>query len=164
MKKHSISLLSAIFILIVSVVVSNHLLAQNKPKTDSLKNVKQTKIVEVTPAVDVVDSVLINNPKVTLFKANGVASYYAEKFNKRKTASGAIFDNNKLTAAHKKLPFGTVLRVTNPVNKKSVIVVVNDRGPYAKGREIDLSRKAFMSIATNKNSGVLKVTLEILVK
>lgn len=162
MKKHSISILSVIFILIVSVVVSNHLLAQSKLKSDTIKSAKESKIVDVTAATDVVDSVLINNPKATLFKANGVASYYAEKFNNRKTASGARFDNNKLTAAHKKLPFGTVLRVTNPVNKKSVIVVVNDRGPYAKGREIDLSRKAFMSIATNKSSGILKVTLEIL--
>lgn len=162
MKKQSISILFTFFIIIASLVVANHLLAQNKSKPDSVKNTKETKIVLITTAPEVVDSVLINNPKVTLFKANGVASYYAEKFNNRKTASGVRFDNNKLTAAHKKLPFGTVLRVTNPVNNKSVIVVVNDRGPYAKGREIDLSRKAFMSIATNKNSGVLKVTLEIL--
>jgi len=162
MKKQSISILFTFFIIIASLVVSNHLLAQNKSKPDSIKNTKETKIVLITTAAEVVDSVLINNPKVTLFKANGIASYYAEKFNNLKTASGVRFDNNKLTAAHKKLPFGTVLRVTNPVNNKSVIVVVNDRGPYAKGREIDLSRKAFMSIATNKNSGVLKVTLEIL--
>lgn len=90
------------------------------------------------------------------------ASYYHDKFNGIKTASGKKFDNNKLTAAHKKLPFGTKLKITNVLNKKSVIIEVTDRGPFVKGREIDLSKKAFMDIASNKNSGAINVKIEIL--
>jgi rare lipoprotein A len=96
------------------------------------------------------------------YKKNAHASYYHNKFNGRRTASGLKFDNSKLTAAHKKLPFGTIVRVTNEANGKSVIVQITDRGPFSKVREIDLTRKAFMDIASNKNSGVLIVTLEII--
>jgi rare lipoprotein A len=89
------------------------------------------------------------------------ASYYHDRFNGRKTASGKRFDNSKFTAAHKKLPFGTALRVTNPVNNKSVIVTVIDRGPFTRGREIDLSKKAFMEISHAKGRGFINVNLEI---
>ncbi|MFH7004647.1 septal ring lytic transglycosylase RlpA family protein [Flavobacterium bizetiae] len=99
--------------------------------------------------------------KLKLYKEKAHASYYHDKFNGRKTASGKKFDNNKLTAAHKKLPFGTKLKVTNELNKKSVIVEITDRGPFVNGREIDLSKKAFMDIASNKNSGALNVKIEI---
>jgi rare lipoprotein A len=97
-----------------------------------------------------------------LHKKNAHASYYHDKFNGRKTASGVRFDNNKLTAAHKKFPFGTKLKITNEKNNKSVIVEVTDRGPFIKGREIDLTKKAFMDIASNKQSGLEYVTIEIL--
>jgi len=97
-----------------------------------------------------------------LYKEKAHASYYHDKFNGRKTASGKKFDNTKLTAAHKKLPFGTKLKITNILNKKSTIVEVTDRGPFVKGREIDLSKKAFMDIASNKNSGAINVKIEIL--
>ena len=90
------------------------------------------------------------------------ASYYADKFNGRKTASGERFSNRKLTAAHRKLAFGTKLKVTNVVNKKWVLVTVNDRGPFIKSRDIDLSKEAFMQITDNKNHGVLTVTIEII--
>lgn len=91
-----------------------------------------------------------------------VASYYADKFNGRKTASGEKFSNKKLTAAHRKLEFGTKLKVTNIANKKWVIVTVNDRGPFKKNRELDLSKEAFMQITDNKNHGTLYVTIEII--
>ena len=90
------------------------------------------------------------------------ASYYHDKFNGRKTASGAIFSNYKFTAAHRSLPFGTEVKVTNRTNGKSVIVTINDRGPFTKDREIDLSKKAFMEISEHKNQGVLQVDIEIL--
>ena len=90
------------------------------------------------------------------------ASYYADKFNGRKTASGERFSNRKLTAAHRKLDFGTKLKVTNVANKKWVLVTVNDRGPFVKSRDIDLSKEAFMQITDNKNHGVLTVTIEII--
>jgi rare lipoprotein A len=72
----------------------------------------------------------------------GTASYYHDKFHGRRTANGEIYDRSRLTAAHRSLPFGTRLRVTNRENGKSVTVVVNDRGPFVKGRVIDLSRAA----------------------
>ena len=97
-----------------------------------------------------------------LFKENAHASYYHDKFDGRKTASGVRFDNSKLTAAHKKLPFGTKLKITNEKNNKSVIVVVTDRGPFINGREIDLSKKAFMDITSNKKGGVVFVKIEII--
>lgn len=100
--------------------------------------------------------------KSLLYKQNAHASYYHDKFNGRKTASGKRFNNNNFTAAHKKLPFGTILKVTNEANKKFAIVEVTDRGPYIKRREIDLSKRAFMQIASNKKSGLLSVTIEIL--
>ncbi|WP_159799266.1 septal ring lytic transglycosylase RlpA family protein [Flavobacterium sp. MK4S-17] len=90
-----------------------------------------------------------------------VACYYANKFNGRKTASGERFSNSKYTAAHKKLPFGTKVRVTNKANNKSVIVTINDRGPFTRGRDIDLTKKAFMEITDNKNHGTLNVVLEV---
>ena len=77
---------------------------------------------------------------------SGVASYYGAKFNGRPTASGERFDMNALTAAHKTLPFGTKVRVTNPRTGKSVVVRINDRGPYAHGREIDVSRAAAIQL------------------
>lgn len=71
-----------------------------------------------------------------------VCSYYGKKFHGRQTANGEIFDMNKLTCAHKTLPFNTTLEVTNEVNGKSVVVRVNDRGPFVKGRDLDLSKAA----------------------
>lgn len=72
----------------------------------------------------------------------GSASYYASKFQGRRTASGETFDNRALTAAHRTLPFGSLVRVTNPGTGASVVVRINDRGPFTKGRMIDVSRAA----------------------
>lgn len=72
----------------------------------------------------------------------GSASYYAARFDGRRTASGERFDNANLTAAHRTLPFGTLVRVTNVTTSKSVIVRINDRGPFSAGRMIDVSRAA----------------------
>lgn len=80
------------------------------------------------------------------YAATGHASYYASKFDGRKTANGEIFSNKKLTAAHLTLPFGTLVRVTNLKNNRSVVVRINDRGPYIKSRIIDLSRAAADSL------------------
>ncbi|RLD48659.1 MAG: septal ring lytic transglycosylase RlpA family lipoprotein [Bacteroidetes bacterium] len=97
------------------------------------------------------------------FYQKGEASWYGPGFNGKKTASGEIFDMNKFTAAHRKLPFGTKVKVTNLNNNKSVIVRINDRGPYKKGRIIDLSRKAAIQIGLAK-SGIAPVKIEILKK
>ncbi|MFN8390834.1 MAG: septal ring lytic transglycosylase RlpA family protein [Bdellovibrionota bacterium] len=78
----------------------------------------------------------------------------------KKTASGETFNKDSLTAAHKSYPFGTKLKVTNPQNGKSVTVRVNDRGPYAKGRSLDLSDRAAKEIGITK-SGVSPVQMEV---
>ncbi len=78
--------------------------------------------------------------------AEGKASYYANRFQGRKTASGAQFDKKDYTAAHRSLPFGTMVRVTNLANGRMVFVKVNDRGPNIKDRIIDLSRAAAREI------------------
>lgn len=72
----------------------------------------------------------------------GVASVYARRFHGRRTANGERFDASGLTAAHRRLPFGTRVRVTNLATRRSVVVRINDRGPFARGRVIDLSPAA----------------------
>ncbi|MCD4665113.1 MAG: septal ring lytic transglycosylase RlpA family protein [Bacteroidales bacterium] len=91
----------------------------------------------------------------------GKASFYADKFHGRKTASGELYNKNKLTAAHPKLKFGTMVRVTNLFNDRSVVVRVNDRGPYAKSRIIDLSFAAAQKLDMIKN-GVVEVLVEVI--
>ena len=90
----------------------------------------------------------------------GVASYYADKHHGRMTANGETFDMYALTAAHRKLPFGTKLKVTSLVNNRSVIVRINDRGPYVNGRVIDLSYGAAVELQMLK-SGLAEVRLEV---
>jgi len=94
------------------------------------------------------------------YRERGQASYYADKYQSKKTASGERYDRSALTAAHRKLPFGTRVKVTNLRNNKSVVVRVNDRGPFVKGRVIDLSRAAFERIGSTR-SGVIDVTVEV---
>ena len=130
--------------------------AINTTKTDTTKGKKK-------PEITIVDTVkVVEDLKFKFYKKKAHASYYHDKFNGRKTASGMRFDNSKYTAAHKKLPFGTVVKVTNEVNGKFVIVQITDRGPFSKAREIDLTRKAFMDLADNKRAGVIVVSLEVI--
>jgi rare lipoprotein A len=89
----------------------------------------------------------------------GKVSYYANKFNGRKTASGKRFDNTKLTCAHKTFPFGTLLKIINPIDGRFVIVEVIDRGPFIGKRIVDLSKSAFLKIGDLKK-GVMNVEIE----
>ena len=91
----------------------------------------------------------------------GQASWYGGKFQGRTTANGERFDTNLLTAAHKTLPFDTIVRVTNTTNGKSVVVRINDRGPFVEGRVIDLSRAAALAINV-VGHGVVPVQLAVL--
>ena len=100
------------------------------------------------------------HPELNGYKETGMASFYASKFQNRKTASGELFDNSSMTAAHKSLPFGTEVIVKNLNNGKSVKVKINDRGPFVKGRIIDLSRTAFSQIA-NLDKGIEKVEIRV---
>ncbi|MBD9396355.1 MULTISPECIES: septal ring lytic transglycosylase RlpA family protein [unclassified Pseudomonas] len=95
------------------------------------------------------------------YRAEGKASYYGRAHHGNKTASGERFDQNALTAAHRTLPFGTMVRVTNLDNGQSVVVRINDRGPFARGRIIDVSRKAAESLGMLK-TGVAPVRVESL--
>jgi rare lipoprotein A len=90
----------------------------------------------------------------------GKAAYYADSLHGNKTASGEPYDKNALTAAHRKLPFGTRVKVTYLENGKSVEVVINDRGPHSKNRIIDLSGAAAEQLGL-KQAGVGEVKLEI---
>jgi rare lipoprotein A len=90
----------------------------------------------------------------------GFASWYGGKFHGRITSSGEVFDTNTMTAAHKTLPFGTVVKVTNEDNGKTAIVKINDRGPFVEGRIIDLSRAAAMQLDM-VGTGVARVSLQI---
>ena len=92
---------------------------------------------------------------------NGIASYYHDMFHGRKTASGTRYDKSKMTAAHKHLPLGSEVRVTDTRTGRSVVVRVNDRGPFVKGRVIDLSRRAATELGMLKK-GLTKVKVEVL--
>jgi len=96
-----------------------------------------------------------------LLTLEGVASYYAQDFHGKLTSNGETYDMNGLTAAHRTFPFGTKVRVTNLENGKSVLVRINDRGPFKEGRIIDLSRGAAEQIDLIP-SGTARVKLEVL--
>lgn len=91
----------------------------------------------------------------------GIASWYGDNLKNRPTASGEPFDPKKLTAAHPSLPFGTYVKVTNMRNQRTVIVRINDRGPYSGKRIIDLSRAAAEKIGLRR-AGVGSVKIQVL--
>lgn len=93
---------------------------------------------------------------------NGSASFYGGKLHGSIRADGGRFNQWDLTAAHKTLPFGTKLKVTNLDNGNSVIVTINDRGPYKRGRVIDLSRQAFRQLDSEKRGILKNISIEIL--
>ena len=97
----------------------------------------------------------------TVFVQHGVASWYGPGFHGRKTASGERFNQYELTAAHKRLPLGTRATVTNLRNGKMVEVEINDRGPYARGRILDLSKAAADRLGMEK-AGTTPVRLEVI--
>lgn len=101
-----------------------------------------------------------SDPGLIGYTEYGVASFYAMKFQFRRTSSGERFNQLALSAAHKTLPFGTGVRVTNLRNRKSVIVRINDRGPFIAGRIIDLTRYAFSRIE-DTDRGLMNVKIEV---
>ena len=102
-----------------------------------------------------------DSPKLRGEVAYGKASWYGSKFQGRKTSNGEKFNKNELTAAHKTLPFNTKVRVTNMVNKKAVVVRINDRGPFRGNRIIDLSEKAAEKIDM-KTVGTADIKMQII--
>ena len=96
-----------------------------------------------------------------LLTLEGVASYYADEFHGKQTSNGEIYDMNDLTAAHRTFPFGTKVRITNLENGRTVVVRVNDRGPFHEGRIIDLSLGAAKELDLVK-TGTARVRIEVL--
>jgi rare lipoprotein A (peptidoglycan hydrolase) len=107
----------------------------------------------------------VYRPKVDIdYEEEGVASWYSSWFHGRKTSSGSRYDENKYTAAHKTLPIPSVVKVTNLENNKSVVVIVNDRGPFHRSNKralIDLSKKAAKDLDIIQQ-GIAKVKIELL--
>ncbi|MGO4771487.1 septal ring lytic transglycosylase RlpA family protein [Flavobacterium sp. W22_SRS_FK3] len=155
-----LSLLSVTLLSCFTYVMSQSKSVENKVFQDTLKTDK-LKVLTIAET----DSIFsVEGLRLKVYKKSAHASYYHDRFNGRKTASGKRFNNNKYTAAHKKLPFGTKVKVTNEANGKFVIVEITDRGPFVKTREIDLSKRAFMDITNNKRAGAMTVTIEVIQK
>lgn len=127
---------------------------RNSPPSPS-----EGKTAEFRPPADAKPS---RNPAgKVLLTLEGVASYYADDYHGKLTSNGEVFNMNDLTAAHRTFPFGTNLRVTNLENKKTIVVRINDRGPFKDGRIIDLSLAAAKEIDLVRN-GTARVKLEVL--
>ncbi|WP_130733244.1 septal ring lytic transglycosylase RlpA family protein [Flavobacterium sp. J27] len=161
MKIYSFSIIVLFLLLIVSSFTCKQE-ASFSSKTFLLDTIRKDSMVVDTVVVSDSLELATSLPFAVIYKERVHASYYHDKFNGKKTASGSIFNNSKYTAAHKKLPFGTKVLVTNVANHKSVLVTITDRGPYTKGREIDLSKAAFMDLTEHRNTGYILVNLQIL--
>lgn len=110
---------------------------------------------ETATSASLLPTVQINSPQTQV----GVASYYSRRYHGKRTASGEIYNMYQMTAAHRQLPFGSTVRVTNLRNNRSVIVRINDRGPYIRGRIIDLSLAAARELDMVK-AGLVRVQLD----
>lgn len=119
--------------------------------------------ITVTP--DIVEDVAVPTPAIEAPQfeeiGTGEASYYGRKFAGNRTANGERFDPGRLTAAHRTLPFGSKVKVTNPRNGRSVVVRINDRGPFHGNRVIDLSKEAARQIGLiQRGSGKVRLALQ----
>lgn len=117
-------------------------------------------IIAGTCAAILIIGMAVLLPALALAEQCGGASWYGPGFHGKKTASGVRFNENSMTAAHRTLPMGTVVKVTNLLTGKSIKVTINDRGPYAKGRIIDLSKAAAARLGT-KQAGVERVCVAV---
>ncbi|HEX6426689.1 MAG TPA: septal ring lytic transglycosylase RlpA family protein [Niastella sp.] len=115
--------------------------------------------IEITNWIMAATAMLCLSSCARKITETGKASFYADKFQGRTTASGAVFKQEKLTAAHRTLPFGTKVTVINKANGRSVKVIVNDRGPFSGGRILDVSKKAARKLGM-VNAGVASVEIK----
>lgn len=167
---HLVDSIEADFLDGQAVVKADHLLLVTASETSAAANGTSAAVLAWIWAnqlrdalgLDVLSEDLIPEPPVIALTepVPMVASWYGTKFQGRRTASGEPFDAGSLTAAHRTLPFGTMLRVTNPETGSQVIVRVNDRGPWTSGRELDLSMAAASAVGL-KSKGVGTVLVEI---
>lgn len=139
--------------LITIILLSIHILVSAKePNRETLRSE-----IEATADTAKVNVAELDVASDFLLTVNGTASHYGKRFHNRRTASGEKYDMYEYSAAHKKLPFGTILKVTNTINGLSTIVRINDRGPYVGKRVIDLSYKSAQAI---KGLGLPKISFE----
>ena len=130
---------------------SNEPVLRISMKENSLK----TSLNEEATDAEIVEAVEEAKNKMT-----GMVSWYADKFHGKRTSSGELYNNKEMTAAHRTLPFGSKVKVTNVQNGKSVIVKINDRGPHTQSRVMDLSKAAFAEIGSI-NAGTMKIEMEV---
>lgn len=153
------------FIMIIGLLfscASSPKFTKKKSNSSTTKNVGQPKTRYSKNKDSKKDNVdVYYNLSNSLETIGGYASYYADDFDGKQTANGETFNMYELTAAHKTYPFNTMIRVTNLSNKKTVIVRINDRGPFVDNRIIDLSLGAAMQLDM-LDSGVQKVQLDII--
>lgn len=135
------------------------IMAHNLGSTSRVLILLALSVLSVSPAIG--DRLTIRSKAASPSPTEtGIASYYGTKYHGRPTASGEVFNMHELTAAHPRLSFGTRVKVTHLANHKSVTVRINDRGPFVKGRVIDLSQAAANELQM-VNSGLAAVKLEI---
>ncbi len=146
------SLAKILFILVLVALVGFTLVVNEDKTTDpvvteDVVSVEEESITADRSLVEFVD------------KGSMKASWYGPGFHGQKTANGEVYDQNSFTAAHKSLKFGTLLKITNLKNSKSVVVRINDRGPYIHGRDLDLSKAAALELGMVRK-GVAKIKVE----
>ena len=139
------SINSALLVMVMCALLSSLPGCTSLPLEEEKVENEPELIVEETPAA-VIES--------------GIASYYGNRHQNQKTASGERYQHELKTAAHKTLPLGSYVKVTNKKNGQSVVVKINDRGPFVRGRIIDLSKSAFAEIG-NTSSGLIKVDIQV---
>ncbi len=144
--------------LVLIILVIGGLVGFTVIQSENGEDAERTIVEEFVPETIKENTV---NTSLVEFKDRGTmkASWYGPKFHGKLTANGEIYDQMALTAAHKSLKFGTLLKVTNPRNGKSVILRINDRGPYIDNRELDLSKGAAIELGLIEK-GVARVKVE----
>ena len=149
MKSLSKAIIISVMILLVGfTVVTNEASENTEP-------VKSEEVTSLNSNENLANTSIVNYQDIGTMRA----SWYGPKFHGKITANGEIFNQMAYTAASKVMKFGTLLKITNPRNNKSVIVRINDRGPYIAGRQLDLSKAAALSLGMMKR-GVIKVEVE----
>jgi rare lipoprotein A len=144
------SLIKVIFVLLLVALVGFTLVVNEEKTIEPIVSENYTTPEEAITA----DRSLVE----FMDKGTMKASWYGPGFHGKKTANGEIYDQMSFTAAHKSLKFGTLLKITNPKNGKSVIIRINDRGPYISGRDLDLSKAAALELGLMRNGvGRMKV-------
>jgi len=147
--------LTKVFTIFVMILLVGFTLVANEQVDTKATNHPENEVVPVNDTDNPVnESILDYTDKGTM-----IASWYGPKFHGKLTANGEIYDQMAFTAANKHMKFGTLLRITNLRNSKSVIVRINDRGPYVRGRNLDLSKASALALGM-MHKGVIKVKVE----